>query len=134
MNIRTAGTLVAFVAGIATVQGCATQTPAPESAGVAGQGQCFRPSDVMSYRAVDDDTVNVQVGANDVYSVDLAGPCPGIDWSLQISLQSATGSPWVCGGHDAVLLVPSSMGTMRCPVTNIQKLSPEAAKAARSRS
>jgi hypothetical protein len=129
---RTAGFLAA--AAVAVTAGCAPQAGEPGQVAAAGRDQCFLPSQVAGFSAVDDDTVNVFVGANDVYSLDLAGPCPNVDWSLQIGIRSTGGGSWVCGGLDAELLVPdvSGMGTNRCMVTNIQKLSPEAAQAARA--
>lgn len=127
-------TAIILGAGAAIAIGaCSTQTPAGQTAGVS-RGQCFLPSQVTGFHAIDDDTVHVFVGANDVYTLDLAGPCPNVDWSLQVGIRSTGGSDWVCGGLDAELLVPdvSGMGTNRCMVTNIQKLDPDAARAARS--
>lgn len=106
--------------------------PGPGQGAMAGQRQCFLPSQVNGFNAVDDDTVQVFVGVNEVYSLDILGPCQNIDWSMQIGIRSTGASSWVCGGMDAELLVPSPTGTQSCMVTNIQQLSPEAARAARS--
>jgi len=130
---RTAKFLAAGAAA-AMAAACSTQTPPPGGVAGADRGQCFLPSQVTGFHAVDDDTVQVFVGANDVYTLDLAGPCPNVDWSLQVGIRSTGGGDWVCGGLDAELLVPdvSGQGTNRCMVTNIQKLDPDAARAARS--
>lgn len=119
---------------LAAVLVACAQTPGSAPAAAGAGGQCFFNDNVSGFSAVDDDTVNVFVGANDVYTLDLIGPCPNVDWSLRIGLRSTGGSPWICGGSDAELLVPdpSGMGTNRCMVTNIQKLSPDAARAART--
>lgn len=121
-------------AAAAVLAGCAQQAQSPGQLASSGRGQCFLPSQVTGFSAVNDQTVNAFVGVNDVYRLDLAGPCPNVDWSLQIGIRSTGGASWVCSGFDAELLVPdpSGMGTNRCPVTNVQKLSPDAAKAARS--
>lgn len=132
MGLKATATILGAGAAIA-IGACSTQTPAGQTAGVS-RGQCFLPSQVTGFHAVDDDTVHVFVGANDVYTLDLAGPCPNVDWSLQVGIRSTGGSDWVCGGLDAELLVPdvSGQGTNRCMVTNIQQLDPDAARAART--
>jgi hypothetical protein len=132
MGFRQITRSIAVGAAAAVVAGCAQQMPGPGQSAMAGQRQCFLPSQVTGFNAINDDTVHVFVGVNDVYSLELAGPCQNVDWSMQIGIRSTGGSNWVCGGMDAELLVPSSLGTNRCLVTNIQQLSPEAAKAARS--
>lgn len=124
--------LAAIGAAAAMAWGCAQQAPGPGQLSSAGQNQCFLPSQVNGFNAIDDETVQVFVGVNDVYTLDLAGPCNNVDWSTQIGIRSTGGASWVCQGLDAELLVPGPLGTNRCMVTNIQKLSPEAAQAARS--
>jgi hypothetical protein len=132
MDFRHTARFLAAVAAAAVIAGCAQQMQAPGQSAMAGQRQCFLPSQVTGFNAINDDTVHVFVGTKDVYSLDLAGPCQDVDWSTQIGIRSTGGSTWVCGGFDAELLVPGPLGTNRCLVTNIQQLSPEAAKAARS--
>lgn len=119
-------------AAAAVLAGCAQQAHSPGQITSSGRGQCFLPSQVTGFNAVNDDTVNVFVGLNDVYALDLAGPCQNVDWSTQIGIRSTGGGSWVCSGFDAELLVPDPIGTQRCPVTNVQKLSADAARAARS--
>jgi hypothetical protein len=132
MGFRQITRSIAAGAAAAVVAGCAQQMPGPGQGAMAGQRQCFLPSQVTGFSAVNDETVQVFVGVNDVYSLELAGPCQNVDWSMQIGIQSTGGGSWVCGGMDAELLVPSPTGTNRCLVTNIEQLSPAAAKAARS--
>jgi len=128
---RTAPFLAAGAISALTA-GCAQQPETPAQMASARGGQCFLASNVTGFHAVDDDTVNVFVGANSVYSLDLLGPCPDVDWTLDVGLRSTGGSSWICGGADAELIVPSPIGPTRCVVTNIRQLGPEAAKAARS--
>ena len=132
MRIDTIASLLAGGALAALIAACA-QSPGPGQSAAAGGGQCFYSGNVSGFGAVDDNTVNVFVGANDVYTLDLLGACPDVDWSMQIGIRATGGSPWVCSGSNAEILVPSPMGTQNCMVTNIQKLSPEAARAARAR-
>lgn len=134
-EMRFTGIASAAGAGaLAAVLAACAQTPGSAPTAAAPGGQCFFNGNVSGFSAVDDDTVNVFVGVNDVYTLDLMGPCPDVDWSLQIGLRSTGGGPWICGGSAAELLVPdaSGMGTNRCMVSNIQKLSPDAARAARA--
>ena len=131
MGLKGAAALVGSSAAVFFAAACA-QTPAPAGADVAGGRQCFYPTQVTTFNAVDENSVQVFVGPSDVYSLDLAGACPDVDWALNVTLQSTGGSSWVCGGGDARLLVQGPMGPQSCLVTNIQKLSPEAAQAARA--
>lgn len=114
-----------------TAAACAPSEPAAvagaETASAAGQ--CFLPRQVNGFSAVDDDTVDVSVGANDVYRLDIAGACPNVDWSLQVGIRSTGGGSWVCHGHDAELIVPSPIGVQQCPVVSVRKLTEEEAEA-----
>ena len=91
---------------------------------------CFYSRDVSSWAPVDRSTVNIRVSVNDIYQLKLLGDCPNIDWVEGIGLQHR-GSPWVCSGLDAELLVPQTGGgvPLRCPVSSIRKLSKDEVKA-----
>ena len=91
---------------------------------------CFYSRDVNSWAPVDRSTVNIRVSVNDVYQLKLLGDCPNIDWVDDIDLQRR-GSPWICSGLDAELLVrqPGGGVPLRCPVSTIRKLSKEEASA-----
>jgi hypothetical protein len=67
-----------------------------------------------------------------MFRFDLFGPCPNVDWSNRIGIR-ARGSSWICQGLDAELIVPSSVGTRRCAVNNISRLSDEEVQAFRGR-
>jgi hypothetical protein len=118
----------------ATLAACtANQTPRSQSAAAFGR-TCFNASTVNSFHAVDRDTVIVTVGANRNYLLDVLGTCPDINWSLRVGLRSTGGSSWVCQGQDAEFLVPSpGRGFDRCPVLGVRAISPEEARALRSR-
>ena len=91
---------------------------------------CFYSRDVSSWAPVDRSTVNIRVHANEVYQLKLLGECPNVDWVNGIGLEHR-GSPWVCSGLDAELLVAQPGGGIpfRCPVSTIRKLSKEEAAA-----
>ena len=67
--------------------------------------QCFLPSQINGFSAVDRDTVHVNVSASQVYELELFGDCPDVDWEQRIAIRSTGGSNWVCRGLDAELVV-----------------------------
>lgn len=85
---------------------------------------CFWSQNVSGYTAVDDDTVNLRVGVNEIWQLDLFGPCPDIEWSEQIGIQSR-GAATICSGLDATIIAPSTIGPRRCPVRTVRKLTPD---------
>ena len=105
---------------------------APASAAASGR-QCFNAGTVNGFDAIDDDTVLVNVGARNVWKLDIVGVCPDIDWTNRIALRSTGGSSWVCEALDAELIVPSPNGAQRCPVVGVQKLTPAQAQALRAK-
>lgn len=119
--IYATGCGAAALAAVLVLGGCAAQ-PSRELAAQDNR-KCFYADNVNGFTAVDDDTVNLRVGANDVYQLELLGPCPDVDWSLKIGIQSR-GSSWICSGLDATLITPSAIGPQRCPVRTITALTP----------
>ncbi len=91
-----------------------------------GGRACFYSRDLSSWRAADRSTVYLRVHTHDIYELKLLGECPHIDWVEGIGLEHQ-GSPWICSGLDATLIVPqgSGMGTLRCPVSSVRKLTPD---------
>ena len=83
--------------------------------------------------AEDDDTAYVHVGARDMYRLELSGVCHNIDWAQRIAIRARGGGSWVCRGHDAELVVPSPVGTERCLVTDVTRLSEAEVQAYRER-
>ena len=104
----------------------------PESSAMAEGRECFRAASVNSFTPVGRDAVNVRVGVNDFYRLELIGTCPDIDWAWQIALRTR-GSSWVCRGYDAELVVPHPSGTQYCPVRAVRKLSDAEVEAFRNR-
>lgn len=130
MTLRS--TLRAALLGVAAVAAASTaafaQTAPAQTASTDPKPkptrQCFRAADVNGFTAVDDKTVNVRVGVRDVYQLVLFAPSPDIDWTQAIGLQ-AHGSSWICSGLDATVIVPTTIGPQRYPVTAVRKLTPD---------
>ena len=115
---------------LAAVTACA---PSPEAASAAGDGQaCFWASQVRGFSDAGRDRALVRVGARDMWELTVAPGCPDINWAMRIGIR-ARGAERICPGRPAELLVPnaSGSGVQRCLVTNVRKLSPEEAAAAR---
>lgn len=87
--------------------------------------QCFLPSHINGFSVVDRDTVDVRVGANAVYRLEVGNACLEIGRALQIGVLPAPGNTYVCEAMDADLIVPSDTGEQRCPVLSVHKLTEE---------
>ena len=108
----------------------------PDQAGAQARKaarDCFSANAVNGFNPVDDDTVDIRVGANRRYRLELAGFCPDIDRSWRIAVRTTGGSSWICQGLDAELIVPSPSGRQRCLVTDVRRLSEDEVRAARRR-
>jgi hypothetical protein len=105
------------------------QAPAQDH-GPKGKQSCFYSREVNSWAPVDRTTVNIRVHIDDVYQLKLLGACPNTDWDEGVGLEHF-GSPWICSGLDAELIVPQpgAAPPMHCPVSSIRKLSKEEAAA-----
>jgi hypothetical protein len=129
MNSKTALSL--FAAGLI---GLGAATPAtvaaksPLEPAAKTPRQCFWTRQVNSFASNDDRIVNVRVGVKDVYQLEMFGRCQDVDWSNSIALVSRGGSH-ICTGLDAEIIAPSPIGSNRCPVRNIRKLTPDEVKA-----
>ena len=122
----------AAIASLA-VAGCTADRPDMQTA-QAGERQCFLPRQVSGFSSVDDNSIHVTVGVNNVYRLELIGVCPDIDWSQQIGIRARGGAAtWICQGLDAEIIVPSPSGTQVCPVTGVRRLSEAEVQAWRDR-
>jgi hypothetical protein len=133
-RIGSMGRFIATAGCAAMLTACAMTNQQPQGQTARGAGQqCFLPSQVNGFNAVDSDTVQVTVGVNTIYQLKIVGVCPDIDWSQRIGIRSTGGGSWVCGGLDAELIVPSPMGVQRCPVTSMRRLSPAEVQASKAK-
>lgn len=85
--------------------------------------QCFWNHQVNSFAAQGDRTVNLRVGVNDYYQLELFSPCPDVEWTQKIALISR-GTSTICSGLDAEVVTPSPIGPQKCLVRNVRKLTP----------
>jgi hypothetical protein len=130
MARASAWTLTAAAIGLAALVGCAETSTDPNSAGSQGAARaaprCFRAADARSFRSVNSTTVNIRVGRRDFYRLDLLGPCPDLNFSMKLGLQTR-GSSQVCvgSGLGTNIVVRGSRGPTTCPVRQITALTPE---------
>jgi len=132
MKISIIPLTVPALGGAMIVAWTAVGAPAAAPASRAAS-QCFLASQVNGFTSHGDEWVDVRVGANRAYRLNLAGPCPDVDSSLRVALRTRAGGSWICQGADAEIIVPSPTGTQRCLVTGVRPLSPAEAAAGRGR-
>ena len=102
----------------------APETPKPAKA----RSQCFWTHEVNNFASSDDRIVNLRVGVNDYYQLEMLGRCQDVDWTQSIGIVSR-GSSSICTGLDAEIIAPTSIGPQRCAVKTVRKLTPEEVKA-----
>ena len=117
MNVTSVGFAVAAAAMLAS---CAQQAGPSAAAG----RQCFYAGQVNDFSAVGDSAVNIRVGTNSFYRLDLTGTCTNIDWANSVALQTRGGNPWICDAADADLIVPGRTGGT-CIVSAIRPITRE---------
>ncbi len=110
-------TALAGVAGLGAA-GASPAAPKPTRS-------CFFSDQVNGWRQAGDKAVLVNVGAKQVYRLDLFGPCRDLDTNFTIGLETRGGGNSICDGLDATIIASSPIGPMRCPVTKVTKLTPE---------
>lgn len=123
MNSQPIVLILAFAG--AALAACAAPFSGPTAAAgptEAGR-QCFWAQSVSGFRALDDRTVNLRVGVNEIYQLELFGTCPDIDWAEQIGIESR-GTSTICTGLDATLIAPSNIGPQRCQARTVRRLTP----------
>ena len=104
--------------------GCSQQPAVPPAAAVSGGRECFNARSVSGFTAVDDDTVDVQVGSRRYYRLETAGVCLNVNWVNGVALVARSGSSFICQGFDADLIVPNpGLGPQRCVVNSVRRLS-----------
>jgi hypothetical protein len=122
-------TIFAFTAGGAAIAalaiGACSTTAAPAGSAAKSSGQCFLASNVNSYNANADGTVDIQAGASQYFRLTTAGGCPDINWSMQVGIRSTGGSDFICNGYDAEFIVPDPSGTQRCPIASVTPITRE---------
>lgn len=119
MNLKPALAVAALAAAIAGQ--AAAQAPPPAE---HKQNDCFYSRDIRGFAAVDDETVNIEVGnRKNVYQLKLFASSNDLKFANGLALISHGGS-FICSSLDATLVVPGPSGPQRYPVTAIRHLTP----------
>ena len=117
--------------------GCAPQSPPPERQMVGADGrlaQCFHANNVNGFRSVNRETVDLTVGPDRVYRVELFGLCPDMDQAMALGVRTRGGSSWVCEGQDIEVIVPmEGIGPRRCPGRSVRMLTQAELEASKRR-
>lgn len=124
-------TRTAFALATLAAAACASCAPVEEEpgpiAGLSTERQCFFTGQIDGYGDAPDgprgNRLTVSTGPNDRWLLETFGPCPELDWSFQIALETRPGTS-LCTGDTATLLVPRSIGGRpdRCSVRLLGKL------------
>jgi len=110
-----------------------TSSGLARSAAPAPHGdECFNVRSVVDYSSAGRDAINVRVGGNRYYRLDILGTCPDIDLNFHLGLRSRSGSSWICHDTDAEVIARGPFGQPdRCPVVGMRQLSAEEVAAIR---
>ena len=118
----------AALAALACASSCApVEEPAAPIAGLSTERQCFFTDQINGYGDAPDgprgNRIRVSTGPNDRWLLETFGPCPELDWTFHIALETRPGSN-LCTGDTATLIVPRSSGGRpdRCSVRLLGKL------------
>ena len=124
--IRSAAVLLAAGGTALLASACSSKPAAAPAAAMSSNRQCFLASQVNGYSPISDEAVDVQVGANRYFRLDLFGFCPNVDWSRRVALRTTGGGSWICQGLDAEIIVPEpGLGPQRCLVRSVRQISKE---------
>jgi hypothetical protein len=123
--IMTRTAIAASIAALLTLSAAATTTSALAKSPVEpAKQQCFFTRNADGFAAPDEKTLYVRVGVRNVYQFEMFVPCQDMDWNQRIALVSRASSS-ICTGMDAEVVTHSPIGTLRCPVRSVRKLTPE---------
>lgn len=107
--------LLAVAAALVAVS-CAPVDRGPEEpiAGLSTERSCFFTSQINGYSEAPDgprgeDRLYVRVGVHDRYLLQTYGPCPELDWSFQIGIDTRMQNS-LCSGDIATVIVPRGIG------------------------
>jgi hypothetical protein len=90
---------------------------------------CFYARDISNFHVVDDRTVYLRVGVNQVYRLDLMGDCPQLSFRQSLGVETTPGAGTVCSPLDVELVYRDLGAPVRCPVTGLRALTPAEAAA-----
>lgn len=111
--------------------GSATTGAAPPGVAARRGAECFNVRTVRDYSSAGRDAINVRVGGNRYYHLDILGTCPNIDLNFRLALRSRSGSSWICHDTDAEIIARGPFGPQRCPVIGMRPLTAQEVEAIR---
>jgi hypothetical protein len=133
MKTLSVATLLAGLALTAGASAIASDAPADPAAQPVRR-TCFFSSQISGWReGQNEEVVYLDVGANDVYRLDMFGRCVGLDSAITIGVETRGGGTSICDGLDVTLITGSPVGPYRCPVSKITRLTQEEIKALTAR-
>ena len=115
------------LAATLTLAASAGSQQAPAKPAAKPAQSCFWVHDVDGFNAPDDQTLYIRVGIRQVYKLTLFGNCMDISWVQHIGLVTH-GMNNVCEGTNPdvdVIDREVGVGRERCPVSAVQKLTPD---------
>ena len=118
-----AAPIAALVALAAAPFAADARSPAQPDQAAKAKKQCFYTRNADSFAAPDEDNLYVRVGVRDVYHFTMFARCPEIDWNQRLALVSRSSS-WICTGMDADVITHTTLGSQRCAVRYVEKLTP----------
>lgn len=108
---------------LASVAFALTACATPDAETAAAR-DCFRAESVSSFRVIDRNTVEVNVGVNRRYHLSTNWPTVNLDFSERIALRSATGS--ICTGSGVGVEIVGGEPITAYPIQSIAR-APDAA-------
>jgi hypothetical protein len=112
-------TSIALVAALAA----ATFAAGAAQAAADPPRDCFYSRNVRGFSAVDDETVNFQVGGrNDIVQVKLFAPSNDLKFANGIALINRGGGNFICSKLDADVVVPGVSFSQRYPIASMRRL------------
>lgn len=123
--LLTAGAFAAAVAGALAASAQPPQDAPPSPA--RRPPACFWASRIENFAAVDTQNLYLRVGVKDVYHAKLFADCMDLEWVHHMALVTPSSS-LVCEGPNpnaTVVVRATGIGRQSCPVTSIEKLTPD---------
>lgn len=116
--------LMVLGAALCALAGCTARAPFPVAEAAAQTPrQCFSPSSVNNYAEVGEEALNLRVGVNEIWRLELEGSCPGLQWAHnRIVLAQRYGGGSICNGGAADVLISDRGFPRRCSVEQVVKL------------
>ncbi|MET3665222.1 DUF6491 family protein [Caulobacter sp. 1776] len=86
--------------------------------------RCFDGRYVAAANRSGDRTLYVQNAKGGIYRLQMANDCDGLNAAQKISVRTNDGSNLVCAGDAAEMIAKTAAGARRCPISDVQRLSP----------